>query len=104
MDYYVIFGMVVAASIALSGAVIAIKKMSMSESKPIQDLNVSITKLNSNIEHMVELDKTRDERIKKHGEQIDAIMNNQKNNEKVLDRHELRIGRLEEYHKVSQGA
>ena len=103
MDYYVILGMVVAALIALLGFYFSIKKEIKSELqtdvKPIQDLNISIIKLNDHIEHMVEMDKNRDARIKKHGEQIDTIVEKQRQNEKLLDRHELRIDRLEEFHR-----
>lgn len=64
--------------------------------KPLINVNSNITKLNANFDNMMRNDEIRDARIKKHGEEIDAIKTQQKVNEKLLDRHELRISRLEE--------
>ena len=65
---------------------------------PVIRLNTNITRLNSNFEHMMENDKIRDTRIEKHGREIDGIKEQQKRNEKLLDRHELRLSFLEEKH------
>ena len=104
MEYYSILGMMVAGLIVILGFYFSIKKEIKNELRtdvqPIQELNISITKLNDHIDHMVIMDQNRDKRIEKHGSQIDALTEKQRHNEKLLDRHELRIGRLEEYHKI----
>ena len=103
MDYYMVLGMVVVALIAVLGFYFSIKKEIKSDLQsnagPIQELNLSITRLNDHIDHMVVMDENRDKRIEKHGQQIDAMIEKQRTNEKLLDRHELRINRLEEYHR-----
>ena len=101
MDYYLILGMVAAALIAISAFIWSIKKNTKEELSTFQDLNLNIAKLNQNFEYMKEADQTRDKRIEKHGKEIDAIKDQQQINEKILDRHELRIGNLEE--KVNKG-
>lgn len=95
MDYYLIFGMVAVAMIAILGFIYSIKKSAYDENKPIQDLNITITKLNENFEHMLENDAIRDKRIGKHGEEIDENKDKIVNLEKVVDRHEIRLGNLE---------
>lgn len=82
--------------IAIFGVFISIKRNIQEDREPLQELNITITKLNSNFEHMLENDVVRDKRITKHGAQIDDLVEKQRNNEKILDRHELRIGSLEE--------
>lgn len=102
MDYYVIVGMVLVSFTVVMGFMWNIKKNTKDELETFQTLNLTITKLNENIEYMKELDSTRDKRIDKHGKEIDTLKDTQKNNEKILDRHEIRIGNLEE--KVNKGA
>lgn len=63
---------------------------------PVLKLSSNIVKLNANIEHMMKNDEIRDKRIDSHGHQIESIIEKQRMNEKVLDLHELRIGRLED--------
>lgn len=95
MDYYQVVGLVVVALIAIIGFFISIKKSLNDEKKPIEDLNVNIVRLNTNFENMLANDKIRDDRITKHGEEIDEINEKQRDNEKQLLKHELRIGNLE---------
>lgn len=95
MDYYQIFGLVVVALIAIIGFFISIKKSLNDEKKPIEDLNSNIIRLNANFENMLESDKVRDSRISKHGQEIDEIIEKQRENEKQLVKHEYRIGSLE---------
>lgn len=95
MDYYQIFGLVVVALIAIIGFFISIKKSLNDEKKPIEDLNANIVRLNANFENMIESDKIRDTRIGKHGQEIDEIIEKQRENEKQLVKHEYRIGTLE---------
>lgn len=95
MDYYLIFGMVMVAFIAIVGFFLSIKKNMMDDRKPLEELNISITRLNTNFENMLQNDKIRDNRINKHGEEIDEVIEKQRINEKLLDNHELRIGHIE---------
>lgn len=55
---------------------------------PIIQLNVNITKLNTNFENMMERDKERDNRITAHGKEIENI-------EKIVNIHEWRLKDLE---------
>lgn len=96
MDYYTIAGMVVAALIAYAGAYKSIRKESENDRKPIEDLNISITKLNANFQHMLENDDVRDKRLQKHGTEIDRLKEKQIINEKLLNEHEIRLGFLED--------
>ena len=95
MDYYAIVGMVLVALIAMVGFFISIKKTIADERKPIDDLNLNIVRLNANFENMLKSDEVRDVRITKHGEEIDKILETQRQNEKTLSNHELRIKTLE---------
>lgn len=95
MDYYQIVGLVAIALITIIGFFISIKKSLNDDRKPIEDLNESIVRLNTNFENMLANDKIRDTRITKHGEEIDQIIETQRQNEKTLSNHELRITNLE---------
>lgn len=88
MEYYAVAGMVAIALIAMVGFFISIKKSISDERKPMEDLNINITKLNTNFENMLEQDKVRDKRIEKHGVEIDEI-------KKTVNNHEVRIKVLE---------
>lgn len=96
MEYYAIAGMVLVCLIAISGFFASIKKSLNEDKKPLEDLNLNITKLNINFENMMSQDKIRDKRIDKHGQQIDAISERQKENEKKILEHDIRIIRLED--------
>ena len=96
MDYYLVFGMVVVALIAIIGFFVSIKKSINDERKPIEELNLNIVRLNANFDNMMRSDEIRDTRITKHGEEIDHIIETQRENEKTLSNHELRIKHLEE--------
>lgn len=95
MDAYTVTGAVVVVLISLVGFYFSVKKNIASELKPMEDLNINIVKLNANFEHMLESDDVRDKRINKHGEEIDEIREQQMRNEKVLDRHEMRLDNIE---------
>ena len=95
MDAYTVTGAVVVVLISLVGFYFSVKKNIASELKPMEDLNINIVKLNANFEHMLESDDVRDTRINKHGEEIDEIREQQMRNEKVLDRHEMRLDNIE---------
>lgn len=97
MDYYTVAGMVAAGFIAIFGFMASIKKSLNDEKRPIEELNISITKLDASINHMLENDSVRDKRITKHGAQIDELKEAQRANEKILANHELRISSLERH-------
>ena len=94
MDYYAILGMMVVALIAIVGFFISIKKNIVDEKRPMHDLNINLTRLNANFENMLRQDEIRDERIKKHGNEIDKI-------EHEVNDHETRISILEEKEKMT---
>lgn len=96
MDYYAVLGLMFAALVAIVGFFISIKKTIDDERKPIEDLNENIVRLNANFDNMMRNDEIRDVRITKHGEQIDKIIEAQRQNEKTLSNHELRIKNLED--------
>lgn len=96
MDYYAVLGLMFAALVAIVGFFISIKKTINDEQKPIEDLNENIVRLNANFDNMMRSDEIRDVRITKHGEQIDRVIETQRQNEKTLSNHELRIKNLED--------
>lgn len=95
MDYYAVLGLMFAALVAIVGFFISIKKTINDERKPIEDLNENIVRLNANFDNMMRSDEIRDVRITKHGDQIDRVIETQRQNEKTLSNHELRIKNLE---------
>lgn len=96
MDYYAVLGLMFAALVAIIGFMGSIKKTIKDEHKPIEELNLNIVRLNANFDNMMRSDEIRDTRITKHGEEIDRIIETQRQNEKTLSNHELRIKRLED--------
>lgn len=96
MDYYTIVGLVVVALIALSSVVIQLRKSAREDLQPIEDLNLNIVKLNANFEHMMKSDEIRDKRIEKHGVEIDRLVERQKDNEKTLLAHDIKLKNIED--------
>lgn len=102
MDYYAVAGMVVFVLIAFATFYYAMRK-SISEQndernkamEATNQLTKEIMELNLNFKHMREQDEIRDRRIDSHSKDIDAIIEGQRRNEKVLDLHDYRIGSLE---------
>lgn len=72
-------------------------EMALNSQRDMQKLTSSIEKLNMNFESMLEADKQRDERIKKHGSEIDMQRDKRIENEKQLANHETRIKALENW-------
>lgn len=56
---------------------------------PLFKMNSNITSIKNSIDHMLENDKRRDERINNHGREIDAVV-------RQVDKHEVRISALED--------
>lgn len=88
MEYYAVFGMVGVGLIAIIGFLISIKNNIKEENKPIEELNVTITRLNTNFENMLANDKVRDKRLETHGKEIDDLKED-------VNNHETRISILE---------
>ena len=95
MEYYAVLGLMFAALVTIIGFFISIKKTINEEREPIEELNINIVRLNANFDNMEKNDEIRDIRITKHGEEIDKIIEIQRQNEKILNNHELRIKNLE---------
>ena len=95
MSYYEIVGLMAVALIAIVSFFISIRKTLRDDRQPIEDLNINIVKLNANFQHMIDKLNIQQQRIDKHGREIDNVMNKQRENEKLLDKHELRIERIE---------
>lgn len=95
MSYEEILGLMFVAFIAIFGFFLSIKKSVKDEKKPLEDLNINIVRLNTNFENMLEQDKIRDNRISKHGQEIEEVIEKQRINEKTLSNHELRISYVE---------
>lgn len=95
MDYYLIAGMVAVCLIAFYGFNQSLKKSYKEDFKQFEKLNENIIKLNLNFEHMLELDKSRDEKIKDTRTEMFNIKDQVKENEHILANHETRILSLE---------
>ena len=55
---------------------------------PLFKINANITMMWDSIDHMLENDRIRDERIRSHGKELDAVV-------RKVDQHEVRITNLE---------
>lgn len=75
MDYYLIFGMVAVALIAMISFVYAVKDKTKKEVEIFTDLKICITQLTDEIKAMRENDAKRDKRIDIHGDKIDKLDN-----------------------------
>ena len=95
MDYYLIFGMVVVALIAIYGIYKSIQKDAEARQKPLNDLNINIIKLSESIDAMHQRDVIRDKRLEKHGQEIDELDDRVHEAEHILSNHETRIQSLE---------
>lgn len=73
MDYYLIFGMVVASLISVLSFIWAIKSNSQKEQEIFTELKICITELKDEIRAMRDNDTTRDKRLDKHDERLDSI-------------------------------
>lgn len=71
MDEMQIIGWIVSAVITLGAFVAVIMKFT----QPINDLRVVIQKLNDKIDALTDNNKSHEERITKHGEEIDRLDN-----------------------------
>lgn len=73
MDYYLIFGMVVVAMIAIFAFIHSIKQETIKEQNIFLDLKICITQLTDEIKNMNDTNRSHERRIEKHGLQIDAL-------------------------------
>lgn len=97
MNYYEVVGLMTVALIAIISFFISIRKTIRDDRKPLEELNTNIVKLNANFQNMLDKLAVQEKRLNKHGSEIDEIIENQRDNEKKLDRHELRIERIEKH-------
>lgn len=95
MSYYEIVGLMAIALIALFSFFSSVKKTLKEDRKPIEELNKTIIELNVNFKNMIEQNKIRDDRITRHGRQIDKLEDAVKDNNSRLDIHDTRITHLE---------
>lgn len=96
MSYYEIVGLMAIALIALFSFFSSVKKTLKEDRKPIEELNKTIIELNINFKNMIEQNKIRDDRITRHGLQIDNLEDAVKDNSKRLDIQDTRITHLEQ--------
>lgn len=75
MDYYLIFGMVAVALIAILGFIYAVKDRTKKEVEIFTELKICITQLADEIKAMRDSDARRDKRIDIHGDKIDRLDN-----------------------------
>lgn len=88
MEYYTIAGMVLVALIAILGVYHAVKTNTEKSIEPIHELNVAIAKLASAVENMNKaLDKI-DQRVTKHGGEIEKCY-------RELEELKSRLGKIE---------
>ncbi len=95
MSYYEIVGLMAIALIALFSFFSSVKKTLKEDRKPIEELNKTIIELNINFKNMIEQNKIRDDRITRHGHQIDNLEDAVKDNSTRLDIHDTRLTHLE---------
>ncbi|CAI3258535.1 hypothetical protein CIRMBP1271_00380 [Enterococcus cecorum] len=96
MSYYEIVGLMAIALIALFSFFSSVKKALKEDRKPIEELNKTIIELNINFKNMIEQNKIRDDRITRHGHQIDKLEDAVKDNSKRLDIQDTRLTNLEQ--------
>lgn len=96
MSYYEIVGLMAIALIALFSFFSSVKKTLKEDRKPIEELNKTIIELNINFKNMIEQNKIRDDRITRHGLQIDNLEDAVKDNSTRLDIHDTRLTHLEQ--------
>lgn len=89
-------GMLVVALGTLSGLYFKFKSNADKQRQPIINLTEEIIKLNLNIKHMLENDLKRDKNIEDLGILIKEITDKQRENERILQRHDFRLENLEE--------
>lgn len=95
MTYHEIVGLLVVALIAIGSFYLTIRKTIIENNKPIEDLNINIVRLNANFENLLEKTKNQETRIDKHCQEIDRIIESQRNSEKDISGHEARIRSIE---------
>lgn len=95
MSYYEVVGFMAVGLIAIVSFFMSVRKTLNDDRQPIEDLNINIVKLNANFQNMIDKLNNQQLRLDKHGRDIDHVINKQLENEKTLDKHELRIERIE---------
>jgi len=88
MEYYAIVGMVVFALIAIIGVYYAVKTNTEKSIEPIHQLNVTIAKLTAAVDNMSASLERIDQRVTKHGGEIEQCR-------RELDEVKERLSRIE---------
>lgn len=88
LDEHIIVGYVLAALVLIIGFAATILKLY----RPLQDLNLGITKLTTIMQFILEEQKTLKTRITKHGQELDKVV-------QQLTEHNIKIEQLELFEK-----
>lgn len=73
MEYYAILGMLLVGLTVIISVLASFSKFTSSFSQPINELKIAIENLNSSVASMKDLIKVQEERISKHGNEIDDV-------------------------------
>lgn len=95
MDYYAILGMVATSFIAIMGFIITYRKAVRDNMKPMDELNKSIIELTASIKYLTQKLETQEQRVTKHGVEIDNVKNQVIDLEKRVSNIEFKV---EQYH------
>lgn len=74
MEYYAIVGMVIVSMVAIFGLFTHISNTISKFTQPLNDLKIAIETLNTTIHSILNDMKRQDERLQKHGEALDKIV------------------------------
>lgn len=85
MDEFAVLGIVITSVVTIGGLFTIFAKFS----KPINNLNINITKLNETIKTLLENEKVQNKRLDKHGEEIDRLR-------LIVNKHEEKFKNLED--------
>lgn len=73
MEYYAILGMLVVGLTVIISVLASFSKFTNSFTQPIHELKIAIENLNSSVASMKELIKVQEDRITKHGNELDDV-------------------------------
>lgn len=94
MEYYMIFGMVSVAGIAMIGVYYTVKTNTEKNIAPIHQLNVTIAKLAAAVDNMSKSLERIDQRVTKHGGEIEQCRHELDELKGRLDRIEMKMDLL----------
>ena len=94
MEYYTIVGMVAFALIAVSGVYFTVKTNTEKNIEPIHQLNVTIAKLTAAVDNMSKSLERIDQRVTKHGGEIEQCRHELDELKGRLERIEMKMDLL----------